>query len=143
MLLGLYPSILETDNRLVLPDGIHREYRDGFYITRGFDRNLMILTMQAFEAIYQKITALNLADPLARLLLRMILGTACHADVAADGRLEIPEALGRFASLERNVLLVGQGDFLELWSPAEWSRQEEQLSAVEANRFSSLIISTR
>ena len=143
MLLGLYPSILETDNRLVLPDGIREAYKDGLYITRGFDRNIMVLTMQAFEVIYEKITSLNLTDPIARLLLRMILGTAQRTEIAPDRKLNIPQSLMEFANLGREVILVGQGDFIELWSLDDWHRQEEQLLNVEANHFSTLNITTR
>lgn len=140
MLLGLYPSILETDNHLVLPDGIQEDYKDGLYITRGFDRNIMVLTVQAFETIYDRITSLNLADPVARLLLRMILGAAHRTEIESDGRLSIPESLREFANLERAVTIVGQGDFIELWSPDAWNRQEEQLLNVEADHFSTLNI---
>lgn len=140
MLLGLYPSILETDNHLVLPDGIQEDYKDGLYITRGFDRNIMVLTVQAFETIYDRITSLNLADPVARLLLRMILGAAHRTEIESDGKLLIPESLREFANLERAVTIVGQGDFIELWSPDAWNRQEEQLLNVEADHFSTLNI---
>ena len=143
MLLGLYPSILETDNRLVLPDGIQEEYKDGIYITRGFDRNIMLLTMEAFDAIYDRITYLNIASPVTRLLLRMILGTAYQTEITSDGKVEISEPLKEFANLGRDVVLVGQGDFMELWSPDAWHRQEEQLLNVEANHFSTLEITTR
>ena len=143
MLLGLYPSILETDNRLGLPGAILEEYKDGLYITRGFDRNIMVLTMQAFKSIYDRITALNLADPIARLLLRMILGTAYRAELAPDGKIIIPDTLRKFANLHRDVIMIGQGDFLELWSPEDWDRQNEQLLNVDANHFSTLNITTR
>lgn len=143
MLLGLYTSILETDNRIALPDGIREEYEDGLYVTRGFDRNIMVLTVDAFESIYDRITSLNIADPIARLLLRLILGTAQQAGVKADGKIPIPDSLKEFANLERDVIIVGQGDYLELWSPSAWQKQEEQFSSVEPNHFSTLQITTQ
>ncbi len=143
MLLGLYPSILETDNRIALPDGIQEDYQDGLYITRGFDRNIMVLTMDAFESIYDRITSLNIADPVARLLLRLILGTAQQVEIGSDGKIPIPEPLKEFANLERDVIMVGQGDYLELWSPIAWKKQEEELSNVEPNHFSTLHITTQ
>jgi MraZ protein len=143
LLLGLYTSILETDNRLALPDEIHEDYKEGLYITRGFDRNIMALTMEAFESIYDRITTFNLADPVARLLLRMILSTAQRAEIEPDGRVPIPESLKAFANLERDVTIVGQGDFVELWSPNAWKIQEEQLLNVEPNHFSTLHITTQ
>lgn len=143
MLLGLYPSILDTDNRLIVPDQIQEEYRDGLFVTRGFDRNIMLLTMRAFESIYERITSLNLADPLARLLLRMILGAAHQTVIASDGKIEIPDPLKEFANLSRDTVIVGQGDFVEVWSQQDWNKQEERLLNVEASIFSSLTITTR
>lgn len=143
MLLGLYPSILETDNRLTLPDGVHDEYKDGLYITRGFDQNIMLLTMQAFEMIYDRITSLNLTDPVARLLLRVMLSSAYQAESTSDGKIMISRPLMEFANLGREAILVGQGDFMELWSRAAWNKQEEQMLNVEADQFSTLDITSR
>ena len=143
MLLGLYLSILETDNRLTLPEEIHEEYENGLYVTRGFDRNIMVLTMDAFESIYERVTSLNLADPVARLLLRMILSSAQQSRIEPDGRIPISETLREFANLEQEVIIVGQGDFVELWSPNAWKMHEEQLLNVEPNRFSALHITTQ
>jgi MraZ protein len=143
LLLGLYPSILETDNYLTLPDGIQEEYKDGFYITRGFDRNIMLLTQQAFQAIYNRVTSLNLTDPLARLLLRMMLSSAYQAKSTSNGRVQISNPLMEFANLESEVILVGQGDFMELWSRDAWSKQEEQLLNVEVDQFATLDITSR
>lgn len=143
MLLGLYPSILETDNRLALPDEIQEDYKEGLYVTQGFDRNIMVLTMEAFESIYDRVITFNIADPVTRLLLRMILGTAQWAELEPDGKIPIPEPLRKFANLERDVIMVGQGDFVELWSPDAWKMQEEQLLNVEPDHFSTLHITTQ
>jgi MraZ protein len=134
---------LDTDNRLTVPAEIQEDYRNGLYVTRGFDRNIMLLTIQAFESIYERITSLNLADPLARLLLRMILGTAFQTTISSDGKVPITTTLKEFASLENEVVMVGQGDFVEVWSPQDWDRQEEKLSNAEADLFSGLNVSTR
>ncbi len=142
MLLGLYTNILEH-NTLVIPESFREAFAAGLYVTPGFDRNIMVLTLQAFETIYDRITALNLADPVARLLLRMLLGSAHKAEVTPDGKITIPETLKAFASLEQDVVLIGQGDFVEVWSPDLWGRQAEQFLSVEANHFSTLNITTR
>ena len=143
MLLGLYSSILEDKNQLVLPDGFKEEYKDGIYITRGFDRNIMALTLSAFESIYERVMSLNLADPVVRLLLRMVLGNAYRAEITPDWKIDISDTLKEAADLEREVILVGQGDFVELWSPDNWSKQEEKLINIEANQFSALNIASR
>jgi MraZ protein len=73
----------------------------------------------------------------------MILGTAYRAELAPDGKIIIPDTLRKFANLHRDVIMIGQGDFLELWSPEDWDRQNEQLLNVDANHFSTLNITTR
>lgn len=143
MLLGLYTCILENDNRLILPDDFRSEYKDGIYLTQGFDRNIMVLTRSAFEVLYKRITSFNLADPVARLLFRMLLGSVHIMELESNGGIRIPEKLKEFASLGQTAIAVGQGDFIELWSPEEWNKQDERLRAVEADRFSTLFISTQ
>ena len=143
MLLGLHTNILEKNNHLALPASFREIMAAEVYITSGFDRNIMVLTLQAFQEIYDKITSLNLANPVARLLLRMILGSAHKVMVAPDGKIVIPDVLKTFAGLEHEVTLVGQGDFIEIWSSENWYRQAEQLLHIEANQFSTLTITTR
>jgi MraZ protein len=143
LLLGLYTSILETDNRLILPDDVRVAYKDGLYITQGFDRNIMVLTIQAFEAIYNRIMTFNLADPLARLLLRMLLSSAHKMEVGRNGDIFLPSPLKEFGAIDQNLVIVGQGDFIELWSPETWKEQVQRLLAAEADRFSTLNLSTR
>jgi MraZ protein len=124
-------------------------FREGLssavYITEGFDRNLLVLTSNAFQEIYERVGSLNIADPLARLLLRLILGTAHEAKADLNGYLAIPDELKDFAELHQDILLIGQGDYFEIWSPDLWNKQEIQLRDAETNsgRFSALVIATR
>jgi len=143
LLLGLYTCILENDNRLIVPEDFRLVYKDGIYLTQGFDRNMMVLTRPAFEVLYKRITSLNLADPVARLLFRMLLGSVHSMELESNGGIRIPEKLREFASIGQTAIAVGQGDFMELWSPDEWNKQEERLHTVEADRFSTLFISTQ
>ena len=143
MLIGLYPSILEDDNRLTLPKEFLEDYKEGFCIARGFDQNVMVLTMDAFDAIYERAITLNLADPVVRLLLRMIFSSAQLAEVDENGMISISEKLRQYANLERDITIIGQGDYVELWSPDNWKLQEERLMNLEPDQFSTLHISTQ
>lgn len=111
-------------------------------MTQGFDRNLQVLTAEAFQEIYRTAISLNVANPLARLLLRLILGTAQESGVDAEGQLVIPEELKQFANLQNDILLIGQGEYFEVWAPDLWNQQEAQLRDAEtnANRFSALTL---
>lgn len=143
MLIGLYPSILENDNRLALPKAFLEDYKEGFCVSRGFDQNVMVLTMDAFDAIYERAITFNLADPVVRLLLRMIFSSATLAEIDANGRITIPDTLKEYANLNREVTIVGQGDYIELWSQSNWKLQEERLLNLEPDQFSTLHLSTQ
>jgi MraZ protein len=62
-----------------------------------------------------------------------VLGTAAQIDPDAKGGVSIPVDLKEFAGIRDQVVLVGQGDYVEIWSPEAWNGQEEQLRDAEAN----------
>jgi MraZ protein len=145
LFLGQYTGELKQNNRLPLPARFQELISDGVYVTQGFDRNVLVLTKSTFEHLYLHITSLNIADPLARLLLRMILGTAAYIKMDRGGTLSLPQGLAEFANLSAKVAIIGQGDFFELWSPDQWEQQKIKLVDFQANaqRFSAFHIATR
>lgn len=144
MFIGHHTSTLDAKNRLAIP--VHYQWllNNGAYITQGFDRNLLLLTNNAFDNILHRIKQLNMADPTARSLFRMLLGSAAKLDIDKNGCVHLPTELLEFAGIEKSALLIGQGDFLELWAPKLWKEQEISLNNVEANanRFAALTICT-
>ncbi|MGB8213136.1 MAG: hypothetical protein WCE68_06210 [Anaerolineales bacterium] len=140
MFLGQYQLFLDDDGSLVIPKSFCGSFADGAYITRGFDHNLLIMSDRAFQEIYKRVIGLNIADPLARLLLRLILGNASRMDISESGHMLIPQALMSFASLGKDIILVGQGDYCEVWAPEHWDKQAINLLDFEANaiRFAQL-----
>jgi MraZ protein len=143
MFLGKYHSTIDHQNRLHIPSGISSAISGNVILTQGFDQNLWVLGQEAFEEVYRKITSLNLADPLARALMRMVLGGASSLDLGQTGEILIPDALRKFALLEDEAIIVGQGDYFEIWSPKVWDQQEAYLQdvSVSADRFAVLDLS--
>ena len=144
MFLGQHPSLLNDDYNLSFPMKFGEMLTGSIYVTQGFDRNLLILTPSAFETIGQYISSLNIADPVARLLLRLIFGSACLLGIEENNKVRLPKNLAEFAGLKEKVIIVGQGDFCEIWSQEHWLEQESQLINVHENTkiFSNLIVTT-
>jgi MraZ protein len=142
MLLGQHLLLLEKDRFLAIPESIRGLFTDGAYITRGFEQNLLIMSDTVFRERYERLMGLNIADPLTRLLLRLILGNASKLYLSKSGQVLLPQDLMVFASLEKEVVLVGQGDYLEVWAPMHWQKQTTILLDAEANakRFAHLDI---
>ena len=145
MFSGQYTTSLTSNNQLTPPARFGEILVQGAVITQGFDRNLMVLSRQAFEALTDRILSMNLTDPLARMLLRMVLGNAADLELDPAGHVTIPDKLVKIADLRSPTVLVGMGDFFEIWSADAWSGQETIINDHEANpdRFSSLNLAIR
>ncbi|MFZ5880431.1 MAG: division/cell wall cluster transcriptional repressor MraZ [Chloroflexota bacterium] len=145
MFLGQYQHTLDDKGRLMIPARFRELLVGGAFITQGFDRCLMVMTTSYFEEVYRRINAMNLADPTARLLRRLILANAYPVEVDKVGRVLVPTNLRQVISLEGEAIVAGQGDYFEVWTPALWQEQQAQLLDVETNnqRFAALDLSSK
>ncbi len=146
MFLGEYRHSIDNKDRLTVPARFRELMSEGAYIVRGFDRNLMVLTPKAFESLSHNMSDMSITDPLTRKLRRLIIGSASQLELDKAGRILIPEFLSQLAGLTGNqeAVLVGQGNYFEIWSTSEWTLQQEALADPEANseRFKVLDLST-
>jgi MraZ protein len=144
MFLGQFQHNLDDKGRLMIPARFRDLLEGGAFITQGFDKCLMVMTESYFKQVYERIEAMNLADPTARLLRRLILANAYPVEADKVGRILVPQNLRAFLGIENGELVVaGQGEYFEVWTPALWSDQMAQLQDTEANtqRFSALDLS--
>jgi MraZ protein len=115
----------------------------GAFIMQGFDRCLMVMTDGHFQEVYERINAMNMADPNARLLRRLILSTAYPVEIDKVGRILVPQMLRQVNGLDGEAIVAGQGEYFEVWNPLEWNEQVNQLQDIEMNnqRFATLDLS--
>jgi MraZ protein len=144
MFLGHFQHNLDDKGRLMIPARFRELLEGGAFITQGFDKCLMVMTESYFKQVYERIESMNLADPTARLLRRLILSNAYPVEADKVGRILMPQNLRAFLGIENGELIVaGQGEYFEIWTPALWNEQMAQLQDTEANnaRFSTLDLS--
>lgn len=144
MFLGQFQHNLDDKGRLMIPARFRELLEGGAFITQGFDKCLMVMTEVYFKQVYERIEAMNLADPTARLLRRLILSNAYPVEVDKVGRILVPQNLRTFLGVPSGELVVaGQGEYFEVWTPATWGEQMALLQDTEANnaRFSTLDLS--
>ena len=143
MFLGQYQHNLDEKGRLMIPARYRELLAAGAFITQGFDKCLMVMTDTYFAQVYDRINSMNLADPTARLLRRLILSNAYSAEVDKVGRILIPGNLRQVIGLNGEAIVAGQGEYFEVWNPADWNQQMDQLQDIETNnqRFVTLDLS--
>ena len=85
-----------------------------------------------WEQMTAKVDALPFTTEPARKLRRLLYGSAYEAKLDRQGRFVLPQKLRDYAGIEAEVVLVGAGSRIELWSPKRWSEFSEQMDQPEA-----------
>src|SRR5512137_3022968 len=140
MFLGQFEHTIDEKGRLIIPARYRELLAGGAFITRGFDRNLIVLTTPHFQRIYQNVNGMSMTDSAARDLRRLIFSNAVSVEFDKAGRILIPQFLRDTAELTDASLLIGMGEYFEVWSAENWHKQETRLQDDETNaqRFSAL-----
>lgn len=94
---------------------------EGAVITKGFDGSLKLYPATVWQGIAEKLANLPQSQPQARAYVRQTLAGAVDVEFDKLGRLLVPGFLREYASLEKEAVLAGLHDHIELWSDVAWS----------------------
>jgi MraZ protein len=131
MLLGEYEHTLDDKNRLTLPAKFRQALEDGVVVTRGMDKCLFVFTRSAWEQfVAVRLEGLNPFSKEARQMSRFMFAGAAETELDRQGRIMLPPALIQHAGLEREVVVAGVRDHVEIWDRSAW---QEQLKDVEGS----------
>jgi len=89
-------------------------------------RCLLVYPLNKWEEIEQEIQDLPSLNPAVRRFQRLLIGYASELQFDASGRILLPQALRDYASLEKKLVLVGQGKKMELWDEATWLAERDK-----------------
>lgn len=143
MFMGEFHHTLDEKGRIILPSKIRFELGENFIVTRGLDNCLYVYSEDGWNNIINKYKELpNTKD--ARNFMRFFLSGATQNNTDKQGRLNISQSLIKYASLNRECIIIGVNDHLEIWSKENWNRfmeeNEESFTDIADNLFSSNII---
>jgi MraZ protein len=133
MFFGKCTLLLNEKRELILPANYRSSMGKSAYLAPGFERNLLLLPDQTFQILYSQLKLINISDPLARLFSRLFLGSAVATNIDDAGHVILPLALSEYAQLEKEIVIIGQGGYLEIWSSVQWHKQVEILNDFDAN----------
>ena len=125
--MGEYNHIVDTKGRLIIPTDFREGLGAKFVVTKGFDGCLFAYPQDAWEKFEEKLEALPLVRKEARTLVRFFVSGARTCELDKQGRILVPSVLREFAGLEKDVVLAGATNRVEIWSKSRWA----QVSAVD------------
>jgi MraZ protein len=121
---GSFNHKLDEVGRFIVPKKFRFSLGERFVITRGLG-NLLVLTSERFEAI--KAQAQGLGNPMMVLfnpeigrLYRHLFGEMVETSCDGQGRIQLTPELRAHAGIDKDLVMVGVGDWCELWSVENW-----------------------
>lgn len=137
MFRGVNALNLDNKGRLAIPtryrDELARLANSRMVITVDRDHSLLLYPLPEWEEIERKLVKLPSFNVQARRLQRLLIGHATEVELDGNGRILLPPLLREFASLDKAVVMIGQGNKFEIWDEAKWNtRRAEWLTAAEA-----------
>ena len=118
MFTGTYRHAVDAKGRLFIPVRLREELGESFKVTRGLQNCLRLYPMKEWEAFAAKIAALP--ETRAKDVRHYFFANAFDTSLDGQGRVTLPADCRKFASLEKNVVLVGDDTRLEIWDEERW-----------------------
>lgn len=137
MFRGVNTIALDAKGRMAMPTRYRERLMgrcDGqMVVTVDRDHCLLLYTLPDWEEIERKLVRLPSLNKQARRLQRLLIGHATEVELDANGRILLPSPLRGFASMDKQVVLIGQGNKFELWDETIWNERRESWLNEEDN----------
>lgn len=141
MFMGEYHHSIDIKGRLIIPSKLRDELGENFIVTRGLDGCLFLYPKEHWNTIIDKYKELP-DTKYKRQFLRIFLSGATTCEYDKQGRINIPKPLIDYACLEKDCIIIGSLEKLEIWSKERWeefiSVNEENMSEIADSLFSSV-----
>ena len=131
MFLGEYTHSIDDKGRLTVPAKFRGELATGLVVTRGFDTNLMVFTLEGWNELAQKISQRPLSDPSTRAFRRRVFSGAIDLTPDRQGRILLPVNLRVFAELASEAVIIGMYSYLEIWGVDTWEPVRDEIESSE------------
>lgn len=125
MFMGEYRHTVDPKGRLIIPSRFRGSLGAEFVVTRGLDGCLFVYPMDSWEAYVEELRKLPLTDKNARLFTRFIIAGAATCELDRQGRILLPVTLREFAGIDKDVLLAGMLDHIEIWNEERWKENAD------------------
>lgn len=122
MLIGEYEHTLDVKGRLIMPSKLREDIGENFIITKGLDGCLFGFSLNEWARFEEKLKSLPLTNKNARDFVRFFLSGAVNSEIDKQGRFLVASNLREYASMEKEVVIIGVGTRIEFWSKENWNK---------------------
>lgn len=134
MFFGTYTPKLDDKGRMFLPAKFRDDLEEGLVVTRGQERCLTVWSLGEFQQMTQRLQEAPVTNKGTRDYVRMLFAAASQETPDKQGRITIPAVLREYASLDKDVQVIGAMNRIEIWDPTSWQTYSEE----QEQKFSEL-----
>jgi MraZ protein len=136
MFIGEYRPVVDDRGRLAVPMKLRKAFGDELIskliVAPGFDRCVMAFRMEEWESfVKSKVLALSQDNPENRKKVRFIMGGASECELDKQGRILIPPQLKDFAEIEKETVIIGVFDRVEVWCASRYEEYRPSLDTID------------
>ena len=120
---GSYKHSMDSKKRVFIPAKFREELGEEFYITRKFAAYLSIYTAEEWDVFVEKVSKIPETD--GEDIQDFFLGSAQKCTPDANGRIILDDELLDYAGISKNLVFVGVGKQIRIWSEEKWNEREK------------------
>lgn len=129
MFMGEFQHTIDGKGRLIVPARFREALGDRFVATKGLDNCLFVYPLDEWQALEQKLKSLPFTRADARAFVRFFFSGASECEIDKQGRILLPANLREYAKLEKDVVVLGVSNRVEIWSAEEWAQYSSKAEA--------------
>lgn len=137
MFMGEYQHNIDEKGRMIVPAKFRSGLGNQFVLTRGLDNCLFIYPMEEWKVLEAKLKKLPLTKKDARSFTRFFFSGAVECELDKQGRISVPQTLRTYSKLEKECIVIGVSNRVEIWSKATWDgyalESEESFEEIAEN----------
>ena len=131
--IGEYYHTIDTKGRVIIPQKYREDLGDTFILSKGLDGCLWIHPMDEWREFTAKLRELSTIDKESRQFKRFFMSGATECEFDKQGRILLPSSLRNAAGIEKDVVLAGMIDYIEIWDKERWEGTSGDVDDIAAS----------
>ncbi len=132
---GSYEHQLDAKRRFRIPAKMKSKLGEGYSITLGPDDCLWIMPAETSKRVQDNMMQIDLGDRAARASKRKMGGFVVYPEEDGQGRIVLPSHLAAKAGIVKDILFIGQGNYIELWSAERYQQYIEEFDDIDIGQY--------
>ncbi|WP_227935719.1 division/cell wall cluster transcriptional repressor MraZ [Alkalihalobacillus deserti] len=137
MFMGEYRHNVDEKGRMIVPVKFRDDLGSSFVVTRGLDRCLFVYPQDEWKKLESQLKNLPFTKKDARAFTRFFFSGATECELDKQGRVNIASPLREYAQLDKECVVIGVSNRVEVWSKSNWeeyfAESEESFSEIAEN----------